>query len=88
MEQRLKVVGTRFIKALITGFVAGALVALPSIYMPEALTWSELSSLLPVLLYGVLVGGINGLLLAIDKFIRWIEIPLPNSPESTVPPQQ
>lgn len=67
MSEKTKVIGLRFIRSFISGFLATAsLITIQSVS-----TWGDLSTALQALVLAATVGGINAVLLAGDKMVRW-----------------
>lgn len=66
---KLKVISIRFIKAFITGALATGV----TITVNSADTWTDLSLALQGVTISLIIGGINGVLMAGDKLIRWKE---------------
>lgn len=66
---KTKVIAIRFIRA----FVAGALATGATITLNSASTWTELGTALSALSISLIIGGVNGILMAGDKLFRWKE---------------
>lgn len=62
-----KAIIRRFSKAFIAGFVSSA----GLITVSDISTWTDLGNALQLLTVAGIVGGVNGILMAVDKFIRW-----------------
>jgi hypothetical protein len=66
---KLKSILIRFVKGFISGAISSMIVA--SVTVPS--NWSDFSSAGTILIVSGLFGGINGLLLSIEKWLSWIE---------------
>jgi hypothetical protein len=64
---KIKVITLRFIRA----FVTGALSTMVLLTVGDISNWSDLASALNVLAISGVIGGINGVLQAGDKLLRW-----------------
>jgi predicted transcriptional regulator len=69
MDIKTKVVLVRFARA----FIAGALSTMALITINDVNNWTDLAYAINALVISGAVGGINGLLLAVDKLARWKE---------------
>lgn len=63
-----KVIGLRFLKTFISGFIATASAATA---LAGVSTWATLGSALNNLAIAGIVGGISAVLMAGDKLVRW-----------------
>ena len=67
MNELLRAVLLRALRA----FVSGALAAV-AIVAPMALnSWNDLAGWLTALGIAAIVGGVNGVIMAVDKWVRW-----------------
>lgn len=68
MSPKLKVIGLRFLRTFVSGFlsVAGVVTALDKVD-----TWSSLASALNVIAIAGVIGGVTAVLTSADKWIRW-----------------
>lgn len=64
-----KTIGKRFLRAFFSGFIASAILVVPS----TVSDYKDLGNWLSALILAGLVGGITGSLMAIDKILRWQE---------------
>jgi xanthosine utilization system XapX-like protein len=70
MSQKVKSILMRFVKGLISGVVTSMLMVTVS----APTNWTELKSVGIILIVSGVFGGINGLLLAIEKWASWEEV--------------
>jgi ABC-type Fe3+-siderophore transport system permease subunit len=61
----------RFVKA----FLSGAITSLGLITVADISTWTELRSALSAIALSALMGGINGILMASEKYLNWQDEP-------------
>ena len=64
---KTKVIALRFVRA----FITGALSTMVLLTASDISNWSDLASALNVLAISGVIGGINGILQAGDKLLRW-----------------
>lgn len=69
MSDKYKSVLARFAKA----FISGAVSAAGIITVANVHTWSDLYLSLNAIALLLLIGGINGILMAVEKFATWKE---------------
>lgn len=69
MSKKFKVIATRFSKVFIAGFFSTAAV----ISLQSAASWSDLGTALNALLLAGVIGGISGVLVAGEKWYRWVD---------------
>lgn len=69
MSDKIKSVLMRFIK----GFIAGALAAIGLLTLQAPTSWEELSKTLLMLAFAAVSGGITGGLLAVEKYLGWVD---------------
>ena len=69
MNIKTKSIIMRFVKAFIGGFTSSILV----VGIAQATGWAEFASILNALLIVGLIGGLSGLLLALQKWASWVE---------------
>ena len=80
MKIKYRAILIRFAKAFLSGAVSTATI----ITVTNVGTWSELAIALQALSLSAIVGGINGLLMAAEKWVRWGWV----GPLSWCPPRQ
>ena len=66
---KYKAITNRFLK----GFFSGALTAMGMVTYVQPTTWKEASGILAAFLTAFIFGGINGALLALQKWYAWKE---------------
>lgn len=69
MSQKTKSVLNRLLK----GFVSGSVATMLGVAMTAPATWTEMGNIINILLLSGLFGGINGVLLASEKWVNWKE---------------
>lgn len=69
MSPKYQVVLNRFVKAFVAGFLSTA----ASVTLQSAATWTELGTALNALLLAGIIGGISGVLMAAEKWSRWVD---------------
>lgn len=67
MSLKVKSILTRLLK----GFVSGAVTSMLMVSIVAPGNWTELHTVLSILAVSGLFGGINGLLLALQKWASW-----------------
>lgn len=67
MSDKYKSVAKRFLK----GFISGAISTMVLVVIVVPANWGELETSLKGLLLAGITGGINGLLLAVQKWASW-----------------
>ena len=69
MSIKTKSLILRFVK----GFVSGAITSMIMVTAAAPSNWTELSSIGTILTVSGIFGGLNGLLLSIEKYLGWKE---------------
>lgn len=59
---------------LVKGFVSGAVTSMIMVSVAAPSNWTELSSAGVILAVSGIYGGINGLILALQKWVSWKEV--------------
>lgn len=59
---------------LLKGFISGAVTSMIMVTVVAPTNWTELSSVGTLLAVSGIFGGINGLLLALQKWVSWKEV--------------
>ena len=67
---KYKAIFNRFLK----GAISGALTAIAMISFSAPTSWEELASILNMLAVAGIFGAINGVLLALQKWVSWQEV--------------
>lgn len=67
MEKKIKVILNRFLRA----FVSGALATAIPLTIANTPSWNDFETQFIILLVSMSIGGINGILQAGDKLLRW-----------------
>lgn len=71
MSQQLKSVLSRFLK----GIIAGAVGSMVLVTIQQPIVWTEFLPLVNALGLAAAYGGLTGLLLALQKWASWTDIP-------------
>ena len=67
MKSKLQVISERFLRSFVSGAIASAV----PLSVASIQTWGDLRAQLILLSIALMVGGINGVILAGDKLLRW-----------------
>lgn len=67
MSEKIVSVGMRFFK----GFISGAVTSMIMVTVAAPANWNELATILNIFAVAGIFGGINGGLLAVQKWYNW-----------------
>ncbi len=67
MEKKYKAIVMRFVKA----YISGAATVLSVATVNNIHSWTDLSTALNIILLASVVGGVNGIFMATEKYARW-----------------
>jgi hypothetical protein len=69
MNTKTKVLVSRFLRAFIAGFASTVTV----VSIQSVTTWADLGTALNAILLAGVIGGISGVLMALEKWTRWVD---------------